>query len=883
MKNKFLIVLFLISVGRLMATHNRAGEITYVHKTGFTYEFTITTYTKDSAPADRCELTIDFGDGTDAVFYRVNGLPNNCGPTARDGEVLSGANDVRKNVYRGSHTYSSPGYFTISVQDKNRNDGVANIPASVYTPFYITTTVLIDPSIGYNSSPILTYPPIDEGCVFKTYIHNPGAYDPDGDSLSYELIDCRGLGGAPIAETYDSAYVTDPVKIDSVIGDFIWDTPQRIGEYNFAILIREYRRAPNGTFQLLGSVTRDFQVNIKGCGNNPPKIKPLGPFCVEVGQTLTFQVVATDPDNDQVKLTGFGGLLDPDNTWIVPKASFPQPTYGIGTVSQTFSWTPACNNVRKQPFYAQFKAEDVPPPTAQPPLSDLMSVEITVVAPAPKNPAATPSTESIEVSWNQEECSHAIGYHLYRKEGLYGFNPDTCETGIPDYTGYEYQATLNGIGDTTYEDSLNLKKGVQYCYMVYAFFADGAESYASVEVCTELPKTAPIITHVDVKKTGVNDGEILVDWIPPREIDSLAHPPPYSYVLERAEGIAGDNFIQIAALTNFTDTSFLDQSLNTVDDGFNYRVGFLSNGNLIATSDPASSVFLSVFPANRRNELTFKYNTPWVNDSIIVYRETTPGSGIFDSIGLTSNKLFIDTGLVNGEEYCYRGLALGRYSGTGTPKPLLNYSQIDCAIPLDTTKPCAPYLDANAFCEQGRVELSWKNDTAPGCEDDIAYYNLYYKLLETDPWILLFSLPPTSTDTVIQAESIVGCYAITAVDGAAVPNESDYSEVVCVPACPVITLPNVFTPNNMGINDYFKPILIKHVKELRIDIYNRWGGVVYRAESIEEFTEQPWDGRDMSTGSNCADGVYYYLLIYTPRDTKESEEKYIKGFIHLFR
>ena len=49
------------------ATHNRAGEITYKHLSGFTYQFTITTYTKVSgisADADRTRLGISWGDGT---------------------------------------------------------------------------------------------------------------------------------------------------------------------------------------------------------------------------------------------------------------------------------------------------------------------------------------------------------------------------------------------------------------------------------------------------------------------------------------------------------------------------------------------------------------------------------------------------------------------------------------------------------------------------------------------------------------------------------------------------------------------------------------------------------------------------------------------------
>ncbi len=45
-----------------VATHNRAGEITYRHISGLTYEITITTCTKTSVIADREWLKINWGD-----------------------------------------------------------------------------------------------------------------------------------------------------------------------------------------------------------------------------------------------------------------------------------------------------------------------------------------------------------------------------------------------------------------------------------------------------------------------------------------------------------------------------------------------------------------------------------------------------------------------------------------------------------------------------------------------------------------------------------------------------------------------------------------------------------------------------------------------------
>jgi hypothetical protein len=83
--------------------------------------------------------------------------------------------------------------YNVTMEDPNRNAGVINIPYSVNVPMFISTTIVVNPLlIGPNSSPVLTFPPIDEGCVGVPFYHNPGASDPDGDSLAYELIHCKG-------------------------------------------------------------------------------------------------------------------------------------------------------------------------------------------------------------------------------------------------------------------------------------------------------------------------------------------------------------------------------------------------------------------------------------------------------------------------------------------------------------------------------------------------------------------------------------------------------------------------------------------------------------------------------------------------------------------
>jgi gliding motility-associated-like protein len=302
-------------------------------------------------------------------------------------------------------------------------------------------------------------------------------------------------------------------------------------------------------------------------------------------------------------------------------------------------------------------------------------------------------------------------------------------------------------------------------------------------------------------------------------------------------------------------------------------------------------VFLTAFPFDMENRLTFAVNVPWQNERFVVYRESAPG--VFDSIANVTAPSYIDTGLTNGETYCYKVKAVGRYSGTGLPEPLVNNSQIACASPLDTTAPCAPILSASDDCESGVITFTWRTATGEFCSSDITSYNIYYKTTEQSEWPttpLVSGIDPNDTTLTITDASIVGCYAVTAVDDATPPNESDFSTIICVDGCPVIELPNVFSPNATGPNDFFRPVRdangnprFKDIERFRLEIFNRWGTMVYQTENPEEFVETGWDGTDMITGQPVAEGVYFYVVTYQPRSVVLQLERVLNGTITLFR
>lgn len=888
---KFLLfsIFFFLSLS-VFATHNRAGEITYRWLGGNTYEVTITTYTKNSVPADRCELTIDWGDTTSEALPRTNGVSSSsCPGNTRIGELIPGTN-VRVNIYKGIHTYQATGIYVVSFEDPNRNEGVANIIQSVNVPFYVQSELVVSSTLGGNNSPQLLNPPIDDGCTRKIFKHNPGAFDIDGDSLSYKLVLSRGSDGLEITSTYDPAFVTDSIKIDEITGDLIWDLPQQIGQFNFAIQIDEWRKDPiSGRQTRIGYITRDLQIDIKGCGNNPPVITPVGPFCVEAGSTLTFNVTATDPDGDRLTLTAFGG------PFTVLNPAQPINTTGASPRTATFVWPTECNHVRKQPYYVTFKAEDMPVQFGEQALVDLFTAEITVVAPAPKNPSAFALAQSIDLDWDRSICPEAIGYRIFRREDSFGFIPGDCETGVPDYTGYEFLTEIQGINTLSHSDDFELKKGVRYCYMVYAIFPDGSESYASVEFCASLPLTDPLLTNVDVLSTDQNTGSISIHWVHPPELDSLLNPPPYSFKLFRAIGLEGINYSEIQSLN---DTFYIDQGLNTQDTSYRYKIEMFSGVNLdlVGDSDPASSVYLEVEGRDESNFIDITHNTPWKNYEFIISRESPTGSGNFVIIDTTASPEYLDENLINGDNYCYKVQTVGEYTAGGNlvPKPLFNNSQINCGSPIDTNAPCAPLLVADFYCEKDSLVLNWLIPPDPKCASDVQFYNVYYKESETDqfPSTPIFQFNSNqSSHTIVAANDgrpIVGCYGITAVDDAdqdpsGEANESDFSNVICVEACPLIKFPNVFSPNGDDKNDFFTAIEFKDIKELRISIRNRWGTEVYQTNNGNQFLTEGWDGKDINTGQDCSQGVYFFICQYSPLSITESKERVVNGSIHLFR
>ena len=96
---------------------------------------------------------------------------------------------------------------------------------------------------------------------------------------------------------------------------------------------------------------------------------------------------------------------------------------------------------------------------------------------------------------------------------------------------------------------------------------------------------------------------------------------------------------------------------------------------------------------------------------------------------------------------------------------------------------------------------------------------------------------------------------------------------LCVDAYPLLEVPNSFTPNNDGQNDFFR-VHSKSIIEFHAVILNRWGKKLYEWDNADGY----WDGK--IGGGDATPGVYYYIV--TAKGKKETDYEF-KGFFYLLR
>ncbi|MBS1651395.1 MAG: gliding motility-associated C-terminal domain-containing protein [Bacteroidetes bacterium] len=899
-----ILFLFIILNSLVYATHNRAGEILYTRIQPFTtsvagytvpvytYSFTIILYTNDGPGiADRCQDTIYFGDGTRGIAPRINDDGSvNCSSCNFCGQIILSqpGYTVKKNIYTITHTYPGPGTFKVSTFDPNRNLDVQNIPNSVDQPFYVESMLQINAFTGAVSSPQFNFPPIDQACVGKCFYHNPGAYDPDGDSLSFEITTCRGVGGLTIPGFTQPNYGTSGTfSINPTKGTLSWCSPPMQGQYNMAFIVRKWRRNTSGVYENVGYVERDMQVVVNACPtNNPPFVAAPQDTCVEAGAFISKIFKVSDPDAAQtVTLQGGGGAFSvpPPYTAAISPTSGPSIGYNVN-----FSWQTNCNHIRFIPYSSTLKATDNGLPVS---LVYFATYNIKVVPPAIQGLSVTPFGSAMTLTWQAAVCNPfgnpLLNYSIYRKNDCVPVTFSPCQSSMPP--GFVKVGTV-AANVTNFTDNNNgngLVVGQNYSYVVEAVYTDSSQSYAGTSVCATLKKDIPIITNVDVLATDAALGVINVKWVKPftntGNFDTIQNPGPYTInLLYRSAGSGPYSLIYSNTQANFYQlpTAYTHSNINTTDTYKQYQIQFIASTGTVGSSQSATSVFLSATGANRKVNLSWQFNVPWTNTLYTIYRQA-PSTSTYIAIGTTTTTSYVDSAnIVNRYTYCYKVQSSGAYSDPGIPAPLINNSQTVCAKAIDMVPPCAPNVSLTANCPNGFVQVNW-NNVSLICSNakDVLKYTLYVKSTLTGQYIFV--------DTIFGASNtsyhfdylplVGGCYAVSAIDSSG--NVSPLSTDVCIDNCPEFDLPNIVTMNGDGANDFFMPIRSRQIKEINLMVYDRWGNLVYT-------TNDPhfkWDGVSQISKLPVSEGTCFYVCeVFEPR-VDGIKKRIIKSWLQIMR
>ncbi|MDQ6998503.1 MAG: hypothetical protein Q9M17_07300, partial [Mariprofundus sp.] len=246
---------------------------------------------------------------------------------------------LRRQVFNVNLVGLPNGIYTAEYSSCCRIGGIRNNPSS---GFRLDNKIIINGAA--NGSPQLNASFITTVAKGYEYSQNLNAFDPDGDSMSYQFL---FIGGSSIPGITVSP--TGQVKIPAAN-----TATMATGNWVFKVRVTD----SSGAFS-----DRDVMVSAVTTSNVPPAVGAIGDRIVALGQTVSFNVSGTDTNGaDTVTLS---------TSTLPTGASFTQSPGN--PASGFFSWAPAAG--QEGVHLINFEAKD----NGIPNLTASQQVKITVI------------------------------------------------------------------------------------------------------------------------------------------------------------------------------------------------------------------------------------------------------------------------------------------------------------------------------------------------------------------------------------------------------------------------------------------------------------------------------------------------------------------------
>ena len=112
---------------------------------------------------------------------------------------------------------------------------------------------------------------------------------------------------------------------------------------------------------------------------------------------------------------------------------------------------------------------------------------------------------------------------------------------------------------------------------------------------------------------------------------------------------------------------------------------------------------------------------------------------------------------------------------------------------------------------------------------------------------------------VLDQNDYLNIASLSFVDQIDLNDENDSSQATIDPTC--LTIYNEFSPNNDGVNDFFKIDCINRFPNNIIRVYNRWGNIVFEQQNYDNLWNGISNGRaTVNEEELLPEGTYYYIL-----------------------
>lgn len=345
------------------------GEITYT-PSGSNYLVTLTVNTRCTGSGLPNTQTLDidgFGGGLVCSLLGSSSLmvtkqsEQNISPLCSGGSVACGGSSIdsiTQTIYTGildpsvgllASILGNCPRTRISYSDLGRDNSSGTIVNN--QGFFLEATM--NNAVPVNSTPTfeinsLMYVTRNGHGPTNLVQYSHGAFDADGDSLVYSLVNCQGLNGAPLA--YLAGYSgTNPmsgthnININPNTGQISF-LPQTNQQSTLCVQVDEYRGAT-----VVGTTIRNIEVIIKnGPPNHNPVILPNARFAgparrgrICASGIYQFNLQGTDADNAQI--------VDA-NIYNLPTGATFTKTPSGNTIQLTINWAPTTAQVGLHEF-----------------------------------------------------------------------------------------------------------------------------------------------------------------------------------------------------------------------------------------------------------------------------------------------------------------------------------------------------------------------------------------------------------------------------------------------------------------------------------------------------------------------------------------------------